>query len=259
MISHLSVDATMSDLFEILHEDDDLLVINKPADLVCHPTKGDEHSSLAGRIRLHLGSERRVHLINRLDRETSGVVVVGKSDESARELRRLWESRKVQKNYWAIVHGHVAEVEGLIDEPLGKDESSEVAVKDCVRPDGAKAQTRFSTRWQFSRDETDFTWLEVKPVTGRKHQIRIHLAHIGHPIVGDKLYGVDGSLYLKLVRDELTDTDWQKLILRNQALHAYKVRFEWRDRDWEFIAEPADELVDFIVTVSDTEEIELAD
>jgi len=248
-----------SDLFEILHEDDDLLVINKSAGLVCHPTKGDERSSLAGRIRLYLGTDRPVHLINRLDRETSGVTIVGKSDEAARELRKLWENREVQKNYWAIVHGHVAEREGLIDEPLGKDESSEVAVKDCVRPDGAKAQTRFSTRWQFSRDEADFTWLEVKPVTGRKHQIRIHLAHIGHPIVGDKLYGADGSLYLKFVRDELTDTDWQKLILRNQALHAYKVRFGWRDRDWEFIAEPADELVDFIVTVSDTEEIELAD
>ena len=110
MVSQLAADAMMSDLFEILYEDDCLLVINKPAGLVCHPTKGDEHSSLAGRIRLYLGKDRPVHLINRLDRETSGVVVVGKSDEAVRELRRLWESRKVQKNYWAIVHGHVAEM-----------------------------------------------------------------------------------------------------------------------------------------------------
>jgi 23S rRNA pseudouridine1911/1915/1917 synthase len=258
MISHLQADVTMSDLFEVLHEDDDLLVINKPAGLVCHPTKGDEHSSLAGRIRLYLGADRPVHLINRLDRETSGVVVGGKSDEVARELRPLWEKREVQKNYWAIVHGHVAETEGLIDEPLGKDESSEVVVKNCVRSDGAKAQTRHSTRWKFSRSEGDFTWLEVMPITGRKHQIRIHLAHVGHPVVGDKLYGVDGSCYLKLVKDELTAADWQKLILHNQALHSYKVCFEWRDREWEFIAEPADELVDFIVTVSDREEIECA-
>ena len=249
----------MSDLFEILHEDDDLLVINKSAGLVCHPTKGDERSSLAGRIRLHLGADRPVHLINRLDRETSGVVVVGKGDDATRELRQLWGNREVQKKYWAIVHGHVAKTEGLIDKPLGKDESSEVAIKDCVQRNGAQAQTRFSTPWQFSRSEGNFTWLEVMPVTGRKHQIRIHLAHLSHPIVGDKLYGVDGSFYLKLVRDELTDTDWQKLILRNQALHAYKVRFGWRDRDWEFIAEPTDELVDFIVTVSESEEIDLAE
>lgn len=256
MISHLPADATMGDLFEILHEEDDLLVINKPAGLVCHPTKGDERSSLVGRIRLYLGADRPVHLINRLDRETSGVVVVGKSDEAARELRRLWENREVQKNYWAIVHGHVAETEGLIDEPLGKDESSEVAVKDCIRTDGANAQTRFLTRWIFSRSEGDFTWLEVMPVTGRKHQIRIHLAHLGYPIVGDKLYGVDGSCYLKLVKGELTNADWDKLILRNQALHAYRLHFCWSERNWEFTAEASSELMDFIVTVSDEEEME---
>jgi len=249
----------MSDLFEVLHEDDDLLVINKPAALVCHPTKGDERSSLAGRIRLYLGTDRPVHLINRLDRETSGVVVVGKGDDATRELRQLWRNREVQKKYWAIVHGHVAKTEGLIDKPLGKDESSEVAIKDCVRSDGAEARTRFSTHWKFSRSEGDFTWLEVMPVTGRKHQIRIHLSYLGHPIVGDKLYGVDGSCYLKLVKDELTAADRQKLILRNQALHSYKVRFEWHDQDWEFTAEPPDELVDFIATVSDREEMEYAD
>lgn len=259
MVSQLTADAMMSDLFEILYEDDCLLVINKPAGLVCHPTKGDEHSSLAGRIRLYFGKDRPVHLINRLDRETSGVVVVGKSSEAARQLRQLWVNREVQKKYWAIVHGHVAETEGLIDKPLGKDESSEVAIKDCVQPNGAQAQTRFSTHWQFSRSEGDFTWLEVMPVTGRKHQIRIHLAYIGHPIVGDKLYGVDGSCYLKLVKDELTGADWQKLILRHQALHSYKVRFGWRDQDWEFTAEPPDELVDFIVIVSDREAMEYAD
>lgn len=242
------------DLFEILHEDDDLLVINKPAGLVCHPTKGDERSSLAGRLRLYRGAAEPVHLINRLDRETSGVVCVGKTDSATRELRHLWESREVEKHYWAIVHGHVAADEGEIDEPLGQDEASEVAVKDCVRADGHASRTRYWTQWRFERDERPFSWLRVAPETGRKHQIRIHLQHLGHAIVGDKLYGSDELLYLKLARGELTEADRRDLLLENQALHAHTLRFTWRGRDWEFVAEPADEFVDFIETVSRDEE-----
>ncbi|MBR90781.1 MAG: RNA pseudouridine synthase [Verrucomicrobiales bacterium] len=243
----------MSDLFEILHENDDLLVINKTAGLVCHPTKGDERSSLAGRVRLYLGADRPVHFINRLDRETSGVVFVAKTSDAARELRKLWLGREVAKGYWAIVHGHVREDAGFVDAPLGPDESSEIAVKDCVRPDGAAAQTRFRADWRFTREEGDFTWLRVEPVTGRKHQIRIHLQHLGHPIVGDKLYGLDESWYLKFARDELANDDWGRLILKNQALHAREVRFHWRTQDWLFEAEPKDEFCDFIETFEEAE------
>ena len=259
MISHGRRKAMATDLFEILHEDADLLVINKPAGLVCHPTKGDERSSLAGRLRLYRGAEEPVHLINRLDRETSGVVCVAKTNTAARELRQLWESRAVEKQYWAIVHGHVADAEGVIDAPLGKDEASEVVVKDCVRSDGHSSRTRFWTQWRFDRAEGKFSWLRVAPETGRKHQIRIHLQHLGHSIVGDKLYGPDPALYLKLAKGELTDADRAQLILTHQALHAHTVQFYWRDRDWSFVAEPADELVDFIETVDEEEEERYAD
>ena len=105
-------------LFEIVHEDDELLVVNKPADLVCHPTKGDEYSSLISRVRLHLGKATGAHMINRLDRETTGIVLLAKRDEAAKELRRLWEDGIVQKSYDAIVHGHVEPDSGTIDEPL---------------------------------------------------------------------------------------------------------------------------------------------
>lgn len=235
MISHRLHEAMVTDLFDILHEDENLLAINKSAGLVCHPTKGGEHSSLAGRLRLYLGAGP-VHLINRLDRETSGIVLAAKTTDAARELRRQWETREVKKTYDAIVHGHVAENEGMIDAPLGKDEASEIAVKDCVRPDGHLSQTHYRVKNHFTRQNAQYTLLELSPRTGRKHQLRIHLAHLGHSIVGDKLYGGDEALYLKLVRGELTAADRRTLILENQALHATRLQFHWREADWQFEA-----------------------
>src|SRR5216110_1840333 len=178
----------MEKLFEIIFEDGELLVINKPAGLVCHPTKTDEYSSLISRARLYLGKESRPHLVNRLDRETSGVTVLAKTDEAALALRALWESRRVEKDYLAIVHGHVSESEGTIDAPLAKDEHSRVAIKDCVRADGAPAQTNYSVECHFSRTTSvlslepsrfnlqpstgkniqPFTLLRIRPHTGRK-------------------------------------------------------------------------------------------
>src|SRR5437762_2575238 len=142
----------MKKMFEVIYEDADLLVINKPAGLVCHPTKTDEYSSLISRVRLHLGKDARPHLVNRLDRETSGVTVVAKTDEAALELRRIWESRNVEKEYLAIVHGHVQEEHGVIEARLGKDDNSRVAIKDCVRPDGAEARTRYEIVRRFCRE-----------------------------------------------------------------------------------------------------------
>ena len=290
----------------ILHEDADLLVINKPAGLVCHPTKGDEFSSLISRARLHLrdGGSRREpapafpnsgrqtpdpgpqpHLVNRLDRETSGVVLLAKNSGTAGELGKIWEARAVQKEYLAIVHGHVRDNHGLIDAPLGRDEHSRVAVKDCVRPDGAPSQTEY---WVESRGHRDgragnplpavdpgtigahgprhpmsggmtrpanpgpssivhspFSLLRVIPRTGRKHQIRLHLAHLGHPLVGDKLYGGDEDLYLALVQDRLTDEQRARLILPHQALHARALRFAWRGRPVEFSCDPEPWFIDF--------------
>src|ERR1051325_1324231 len=114
----------MERLFEIIFENDELLVLNKPAGLGCHPTKTDERSSLIGRVRLHLGPAARPHLVNRLDREASGVVLVAKNDPAARELRRLWESREVRKEYLAIVQGHPDSDHDVIDAPLGRAEGS---------------------------------------------------------------------------------------------------------------------------------------
>lgn len=212
-------------MLNIIHEDADLLVLNKPAGLACHPTKGDVYSSLISRIRLHVGEAVHPQLINRLDRETSGVILVAKTQPTALALRKLWESREVQKVYRAIVHGHVTS-DGVIDAPLGRDELSEVAIRDTVRPDGAVASTRYRVLSRFERAEGAFTLLEVEPLTGRKHQIRIHLLHTGHPIVGDKLYGLDQNMYLDFVKYRLTDEQRRKLILPHQALHAAELHVQ---------------------------------
>jgi 23S rRNA pseudouridine1911/1915/1917 synthase len=280
---------TLDKLFDIIHEDADLLVINKPADLVCHPTKGDVYSSLISRVRLFLGPDSKPHLVNRLDRETSGVTVVAKNAAAAGELGRIWETRAIEKEYVAIVHGHVREEHGLIDAPLGKDEHSTVAIKDCVRPDGTPAQTEFWVERRFAGrpflsasagdfpvarfqagdtglespvnrqagkpalrlnadTPTHFSLLRLLPRTGRKHQIRIHLAHLGHSIVGDKIYGGDETLYLALVERRLTDEHRARLILPNHALHASAVRFEWRGQKVEFRCEPEPWFTEFLTT-----------
>lgn len=264
----------MEKLFDIIHEDDELLVINKPAGLVCHPTKNGELSSLIGRARLHLkvsppqpstlnlqpSTTSQPHLVNRLDRETSGVVIVAKNSTVAGELGKILEGRIIEKEYLAIVHGHVREDHGIIDVPLGKDEYSVVAVKDCVCPKGAAAQTEYWVEQRFMRSiaqkageplslsahpmegegrgEVGFSLLRILPRTGRKHQIRIHLAHLGHAIVGDKIYGGDEDLYLALVQQRLTEEQRARLIFENHALHARAVRFVWRDEPKEFSCEP---------------------
>jgi 23S rRNA pseudouridine1911/1915/1917 synthase len=233
------------DLFEVIHEDEHLLVINKPAGLVCHPTKGDEYSSLISRVRLYLGPEAVPHMVNRLDRETSGVVVVGKTYAAALALRRSWEGREVRKEYLAIVHGHPNSDRDIVTAAIGNDASSEIAIKGTVTQTGAASETEFLIEKRFERKGKPFALLKVFPHTGRKHQIRIHLAHIGHPIVGDKLYGGDEQRYLRFVKYSQTAADLEHLILTNHALHAEAVSFTFNNAPLEFRCPPETWFLEF--------------
>jgi 23S rRNA pseudouridine1911/1915/1917 synthase len=232
-------------LFDVISEDDEFLVINKPAGLVCHPTKGDVYSSLISRARLYLGTAGEPHMINRLDRETSGVVILAKTPEANSALRKLWESRTVQKEYTAIVHGELRGVRA-IDAPLGPDEQSVVSIKDRVRADGAPSRTQVFGIKTFNRQGRIFSLVRVLLFTGRKHQIRIHLSHIGHPVVGDKLYGGDEDLYLAFVKGELTGEQRARLITENQCLHAGLVTFDWFGQTRTYSAGPEPWFSDFV-------------
>ena len=233
-------------LLNVVHEDDDLLAVNKPAGLVCHPTKGDVYSSLISRVRLHLGENSDPRLVNRLDRETSGIVILAKSASVDAGLKKRFTERNVTKEYTAIVHGHPEHDESTCAAPLGTAEDSPVAIMDAVRADGKAAVTHWRVLRRFERAEGPFALLHVQPESGRKHQIRIHLAHSGHPIVGDKLYSGDPMLYLDFARRCMTADQRRRLLTPCQALHAGRLQVEWRNTHFDFRADPEPWFIDFL-------------
>ncbi len=205
----------------ILYEDDDVLVVDKPAGVVCHPSKQGPWSSLVGAVRESLNLAR-VHMPSRLDRETSGVVVFVKQRALASRLQRAAERGRVRKVYLAVLTGRLEQTT-LVDRPLAADLQSELAAKQCVVEPGkgSPAQTEFTPL----QSGGGFTLCRVRPFTGRQHQIRVHAAWLGHPLVGDKIYGPDEGLYLAFIRYGFTEELQNRLLLWRQALHAAAIAF----------------------------------
>lgn len=215
----------VGELLDIIEETPDFIVLNKPGNLVCHPTKGTPYSSLIGRLRLYYqDSEVEPRFVNRLDRETSGIVVVSKNRPAHKVLcRELEDSRKL---YWAVVEGTPA-TSGTIEQPLGKAENSPVVVKQAVREDGKPS----ITHWELLATARDVSLLQLRLETGRMHQLRVHLQWLGHPIVGDKLYGRDEMLYLEFVENGWTAKHVAELGAERQLLSAVELRtrsHHWR-------------------------------
>ena len=203
----------------VVYEDERLLVVNKPGDVVCHPSKAGPWSSLVGALREY-AQLPTVHLVFRLDRETSGVVVLAKDAKMASRLQVAMQERKVGKAYLAILTG---ELPGpvIVDQPLGDDVTSPVFVKSAVVPlgEGQTAVTHFLPL----EIGSGFTLARVVTQTGRKHQIRAHAQWLGYPLVGDKIYGPDARLYLEFIDHGWTEHLAARLFLPRQALHCAEI------------------------------------
>jgi 23S rRNA pseudouridine1911/1915/1917 synthase len=169
----------------IIYEDSDLLVIDKPSGLSMHPGAGESGPTVADFARVHTSDPdpERPGIVHRLDKDTSGLVIIAKTPESKAYLQGLFKSRQVRKTYLALVTGRLDQEDATIDLPIARDPKH--PLRQAVTPDGRDAVTRYHTLAAFP----GYTLLEVTPATGRTHQIRVHFATLGHPVAGDPLYG----------------------------------------------------------------------
>ena len=193
----------------IVHEDSDVLVIDKPAGLTVHPGAGRRTGTLVHAVLAHvpdltgIGGELRPGIVHRLDKDTSGLIVVAKNEHALRRLQAEIQARRMRREYTAIVHGRLSRAEGTIDAPVGRDPHHRTRM--AVVTAGRRAVTHYRVREVFA----DASRLDVRLETGRTHQIRVHCASIGHPVVGDPVYGRRVAAHG----------------LARQALHAHRLYF----------------------------------
>jgi len=194
---------------KIVYEDDDILIVDKPAGLTVHPAPGHPTHTLANAVLSHLpqldtGDWQRPGIVHRLDKDTSGLIIIAKNSHAHQSLMEQFRKRQVSKVYLTLVCGHLTPEEGIIEAPIGRDRShrEHMAITDAEH--GREARTGYHVL----RYPGQYSLLEVRPETGRTHQIRVHLAAIGYPVVGDRVYGT------------------RSLLIDRQFLHAHRLRFQ---------------------------------
>jgi len=259
--------------FKIVDETDDYIVVDKPAFLLTHPTKPDQRTTLWKELRELLAFEiangGQVSIVNRLDRETSGLVLVAKTSAAARRFGLLMQEHRLHKEYLAIVWGWPDWEAKIVDAPMdrqGKYQPSAIWLKQMIHSQGAPALTEFRVDRRFTRStsipspaasrlplpyqgedggegrvkiqkrnsashENKFALIRAIPRTGRTHQIRVHLASLGHSVVGDKIYGPNEQLYLEFIETGWTAKLERELLLPRHALHSSKLAIE-NGQEW---------------------------
>jgi len=203
---------------DVLYEDSDLLVVNKPAGMVVHPAAGNWHGTLVNAVLFHspdlegVGGVHRPGIVHRLDKDTSGVIIVAKNDAAHRNLQGQFKAREVEKEYLALVYGGMNPERGEINAAIGRDPRERKRMGVVAASQGRPATTRYETLATYRMPSTGerLSLLACHPLTGRTHQIRVHLAHVHHPIVGDEVYGPRRKLPFACER---------------QFLHAHRLRF----------------------------------
>lgn len=243
--------------FTILDESPFWIVVDKRPFLQVHPSKPSQERTLWHYLRELLAFELacggQISFVNRLDRETSGIVLVAKTHAAAGDFGRQMMRREIHKTYLAIVWGWPKDDQWTVDAPIlrqGDRTPSAIYLKQTVHPDGAPALSRFSVLRRFERSTSAgdrFCLVHAFPETGRMHQLRVHLAHSGHPIVGDKIYGPDERCYLEFIDTGWTSALAERLLLPRHALHAASLKVPGQDA-WQ-AALPAD-LLEFCETAS---------
>jgi len=230
----------------VLYEDDSIIVINKPEGLQIHPAGNVDMKTVAHwvitqypEIRGIGEDELRPGIVHRLDRETSGVLVIAKTGEAFSGLKELFQNRTIKKTYIALVYGHMESLVGQIDKPLIRHsgELKRFVVETQHIPDGAR---QACTLYRVIARYGEFDLLEVTPKTGRTHQIRVHLASLGNPIVGDKLYA-----FKPMRRGE-------KLFSERQMLHAYRLEFNLFSKKYAFEAPLPEDFRDVLKSIDET-------
>lgn len=220
--------------FRVLYEDDGVLAVDKAAPLLTHPTGEKKEPTLWHGVRellcYELATGGQVSFINRLDRETSGITLIAKTAEAASALGKAMQERLLHKEYYAVVQGIPLWERAVNAEPILRMEdvaATRIHVRQCCHPNGKACRTEFV---RLEQGRNGCCLMRCIPHTGRMHQIRVHLAHLGYPILGDKIYGGDESCYLDFMEQGWTPELAARLRMPRHALHACKLTFPRGDK-----------------------------